>query len=193
MDIGVTGSGKRSGTALAKREEKMSPEQHALKARIFAHALLELARNRIPYDFFVSKAIWGLSLYLETGEFRQENFNRYARLSVAAKQLHSRTSIGEWKRTVRFEHCMPLRAIWQGLLDCGPELDLQKLLGIIGAYPPIIITREEDDRIDKKWKASGAPEDRYEGIALTCELKSDRYVENARRIMSLPQSLASAG
>jgi hypothetical protein len=56
----------------------------------------------------------------------------------------------------------------------GRPLSIDDAAIIIAEYPPVLITREENDRINERgFKKTGAPADRYEDIEIsTFELRS---------------------
>jgi hypothetical protein len=137
------------------------------KAKILLTALVELAKERIPYSFFVSKIIWGVSLYLECGDFKVANWKTYPRVSDAARKIRKDGLTG-WKTELRFEHARPLKQIYLLLQEYGPALTPERAAEIIAEYPPVLITKNEDDAINaKRLKSTGAPEERYAHIALS--------------------------
>lgn len=144
----------------------------ARKAKAILHALIEMAKDEeVPYDFFISKMIWAISLYLESGDYK-ENWKTRLRASDAAIKLRSESK--EWKSLVTFEHARTLFDTFGLLRTGGRPLSLDDAAKIIAEYPPVLITREENDRINEKgFKKSGAPEDRYKDIEIsTFELRS---------------------
>jgi hypothetical protein len=138
----------------------------AKKAKIFINALVELAKEQVPYSFFISKIIWGASLFLECGHFK-EKWKTYARASDAAKLIRQKGG-KNWKRSLTFEHSRPLKKIYGLLLDQGNDLTIEKAAEIISEYPPVILTREENKKINERGhKIEGAPEVRYAHVALS--------------------------
>jgi hypothetical protein len=138
----------------------------AKKAKIFTNALVELAKEQVPYSFFISKIIWGASLYLECGHFK-ENWNTYPRASDAANRI--RQAAGkDWRGELTFEHSQPLNQVYLLLQSQGPALTLEKAAEIIAEYPPVLITKEEDKMINANGhKTGGSPEERYLHIPLS--------------------------
>jgi hypothetical protein len=144
----------------------------ARKANAILRALLEIAQDqKVQYDFFISKMIWAVSLYLESGDYK-ENWKTRLRASDAAIKLRSESK--EWKSLVTFEHARTLFDTFGLLRIDGRPLSLDDAAKIIAEYPPVLITREENDRINERgFKKSGAPEDRYKDIEIsTFELRS---------------------
>ena len=127
--------------------------------------------QEVPYDFFVSKMIWGVSLYLESGDYK-ENWKTRLRASDAAIKLRGESK--EWESLVTFEHTRTLFDTFSMLRSGGRVLTLDEAASIIAEYPPVLITREENDRINKGgFKKSGEPEVRYRDIEIsTFELRS---------------------
>lgn len=135
----------------------------AKKAKIFMSTLVDLAKEGIPNSFFISKIIWGVSLYLECGHFK-ENWKTYARASDAANLIRQRGG-KHWRRGLTFEHSRPLKKIYNLLLDQNAHLTVEKAAEIISEYPPVIITREENNEMNAKgYKTEGSPEQRYAHI-----------------------------
>jgi hypothetical protein len=81
----------------------------------------------------------------------------------------------DWKRNVTFEHARPLGVMYQMLLDERATLTLERAAFIIGEYPPVLITTEEELRMAKLgFKGDGAPEQRYAEIPISgFSLRSD--------------------
>jgi hypothetical protein len=146
----------------------------AKKARILINALVDCAKAGIKSSFFIRKMLWGISLYLECGSFQKENWRTYHRASDAAKQVRA-SGDKNWKRNVTFEHARPLGKMYQMLLDERETLTLERAAFIIGEYPPVLITTEEELRMAKLgFKSEGAPEQRYGEIPISgFRLRSD--------------------
>jgi hypothetical protein len=145
----------------------------ARKAKAILLALIEMAKDKeTPYDFFISKMIWAVSLYLESGDYK-ENWKTRLRASDAAIKLRKESK--DWKSLVTFEHARTLFDTF-GLLrrNDGTAIGLDEAADIIAEYPPVLITKEENDEITKRgFKKSGAPEDRYKHIVIsTFELRA---------------------
>jgi hypothetical protein len=69
------------------------------------------------------------------------------------------------KRNITFEHARPLNVMYQMLLDERATLTLDRVAFIIGEYPPVLVTIEENDRMSKLgFCGEGAPELRYAEI-----------------------------
>jgi hypothetical protein len=135
---------------------------HGIKARILVEALCELVKAGIPYSFYVSKMLWGVSLYLQCGDF-VERWQTYPRISDAARKVREARQT-DWRKQVTFEHAQPLNQIYRLLLSEGSSITSEKAVEIIGAYPPILITRAENIALNKRHKTDGAPEQRYREI-----------------------------
>jgi hypothetical protein len=146
----------------------------AKKARILINALIDCAKAGIKSSFSITQMLRGIALYLECGSFQKENWRTYQRASDAAKQV--RASGGEnWKGKVTFEHARPLGKMYRMLLDERGTLTLERAAFIIGEYPPVLITMEEELRMAKLgFKHDGAPEQRYAEIPISgFSLRSD--------------------
>ena len=146
----------------------------AKKARILINALVDCAKAGIKSSFPINKMLWGISLYLESGSFKKENWRTYHRASDAAKQVLA-SGDKNWKRNVTFEHVRPLGKIYQMFLDERETLTLDRAAFIIGEYPPVLITMEEELRQTKLgFKHGGDPEQRYREIPISgFSLRSD--------------------
>jgi len=146
----------------------------AKKARILINALIDCARAGVRSSFSIKEMICGVSLYLECGKFNRENWRTYHRLSDAAKQIRD-AGDKDWKRHVTFEHARPINVMYQMLLDERATLTLDRAAVIIGEYPPILITMEEELRMSKLgFKVEGTPEQRYREIPISgFSLRSD--------------------
>jgi hypothetical protein len=134
-----------------------------VKARILVDAICELVKAGVPYSFYVSKILWGVSLYLQSGSF-VERWQSYPRVSDAARKIRD-TRSKDWRKQVTFEHVQPLNQVYALLLKEGQLIAPAKAVQIIGTYPPILITREEDAGLTKNGhKSSGDPEERYRNV-----------------------------
>ena len=146
----------------------------AKKARILISALVDCAKAGVKPSFVTTQMLRGLCLYLECGTFTKENWRTYERASDAAKLV--REAAGEnWKRNVTFEHARPLGVMYQMLLDERATLTLERAAFIIGEYPPVLVTIEEEVRQTKLgFKHGGDPEQRYREIPISgFSLRSD--------------------
>jgi len=58
--------------------------------------------------------------------------------------------------------------MYRMMLDERATLTLERATVIIGEYPPVLITKEEERRMAARgFQESGVPEERYQGIAMT--------------------------
>jgi hypothetical protein len=146
----------------------------AKKARILINALVDCAKAGMKSSSVTKKMLWGISLYLECGSFTKENWRTYQRASDAAKQVRA-SGDKDWKRKVTFEHARPLGVMYQMLLDERATLTLERAALIIGEFPPVLVTMEEELRMTKLgFKHDGAPEQRYAEIPISgISLRSD--------------------
>jgi hypothetical protein len=137
------------------------------------NALVDCAKAGIKPSFSINKMLWGISLYLECGSFKRENWRTYHRASDAARQV--RASDKNWKKDVTFEHVRPLGKMYQMLLDERKTLTPERAAFIIGEFPPILITIEEERRMAQLgFKSEGTPEQRYGEIPISdFSLRSD--------------------
>ena len=138
------------------------------------NALVDCAKAGVKPSFVTTQMLRGICLYLECGTFTKENWRTYERASDAAKLV--REVAGEnWKRNVTFEHARPLGVMYQMLLNERATLTLERAAFIIGEYPPVLITMEEELRMTKLgFKHGGAPEARYAEIPISgFSLRSD--------------------
>jgi len=139
----------------------------AKKARILISALVDCAKAGVKPSFVTTQMLRGLCLYLECGTFTKENWRTYERASDAAKQV--REAAGEnWKRNVTFEHARPLNQMYRMLLDEKATLTVERAAFIIGEYPPVLVTTEEELRMSKRgFSHGGVPEERYAEIPIS--------------------------
>jgi hypothetical protein len=146
----------------------------AKKARILTNALIDCAKAGIKPSFAINKMLWAISLYFECGSFSRENWQTYHRVSDAAKQVRA-SGDKKWKKDVTFEHVRPLSKMYRMLLDERETLTLERAAVIIGEYPPILITMEEELRMAKLgFKVEGTPEQRYREVPISgFSLRSD--------------------
>lgn len=146
----------------------------ARKARILIRALIDCAKAGIKPSFSTTQMLRGLSLYLECGTFSNKSWRLYHRASDAAKLIVAAGEKG-WKSKVTFEHVRPLSKMYQMFLDERKTLTLDRAAFIIGEYPPILITVEEEHRMAKLgFSVAGTPEQRYAGIRFSgFSLRSD--------------------
>ena len=75
----------------------------ANKARILINAMIDCAKAGVKSSFVIKKMLWGISLYLECGNFTKENWRTYRRARDAAKQVRT-SGDKDWKGNVTFEH-----------------------------------------------------------------------------------------
>src|SRR5258708_16835722 len=146
----------------------------AKKARILTNALVDCAKAGVKSSAVTKKMLWGISLYLECGSFTKENWRTYQRASDAAKQVRA-SGDENWKSKVTFEHARPLGKMYQMLLDERETLTLERAAFLIGEYPPVLITTEEELRMAKRgFKGDGVPEQRYAEMPISgFSLRSD--------------------
>jgi hypothetical protein len=139
----------------------------AKKARILINALVDCAKAGIKPSFVINKMLWGISLYLECGRFQRENWRTYQRVSDAARRIRE-SDDKDWKRKVTFEHVRPLSKMYQMFLDERETLTLERAAFIIGEYPPVLITMEEElGMAALGFKTEGTPEQRYSKIPIS--------------------------
>ncbi|WP_223971857.1 hypothetical protein [Bradyrhizobium sp. RD5-C2] len=139
---------------------------NAVKASIFVDAIVALVRARIPYSFYVSKILWGLSLFLQTGSFR-ECWHDYPRISDEAKRIRELRR-PEWRKQLTFEHARPLSQMYEMLFSLGSSVTRDAVVKIVGEYPPVLITRSENDDLNARgFKVLGMPQERYENIPIS--------------------------
>jgi hypothetical protein len=153
----------------------------AKKARILINALMDCARAGVRSSFSIKEMICGVSLYLECGKFTRENWRLWHRLSDAAKLIRD-SGDKDWKRHCTFEHARPINVMYRMMLDERATLTLERAAIIIGEYPPVLITVEEEMRMAKLgFMHDGVPEKRYAHIPISgFSLRSD--VAAARKI-----------
>ncbi len=146
----------------------------AKKARILINALVDCAKAGIKPSFVTNQMLRGICLYLECGSFSKENWQTYLRASDAARQVRA-SGDKDWKRNVTFEHARPLNVMYRMLLDERATLTLERAALIIGEYPPVLVTMEEELRMTKLgFKHGGEPEQRYAEIPFSgFSLRSD--------------------
>ena len=139
----------------------------AKKARILINALMDCARAGVRSSFSIKEMICGVSLYLECGKFTRENWRTYHRVSDAAKKIRD-AGDKDWKRHVTFEHARPINVMYKMLLEERATLTLERAAVIIGEYPPVLITVEEELRMAKLGFAhDGVPEQRYAHVPIS--------------------------
>jgi hypothetical protein len=162
---------------------------NAKKARILINALVDCAKAGIKPSFAINQMLRGISLYLECGHFMRENWRTYHRVSEAAKVIRD-SGDKDWKRHVTFEHVRPLNNMYKMLLDERASLTVDRAAIIIGEYPPILITMEEELKMSKLgFKHGGEPEKRYAHVPISgFGLKSDgtAHKSGARKKPSKP-------
>jgi hypothetical protein len=65
--------------------------------------MIDCAKAEVKSSFVIKKMLWGISLYLECGNFTKENWRTYRRARDAAKQVRT-SGDKDWKGNVTFEH-----------------------------------------------------------------------------------------
>jgi hypothetical protein len=139
----------------------------AKKARILINALVDCAKAGIKPSFVTNQMLCGISLYLECGRFHRENWRTYERVSDAARRVRE-SDDKNWKGKVTFEHVRPISVMYQMFLDERETLTLDRAALIVGEYPPVLITIEEELRQTKLgFKHGGEPEQRYREIPIS--------------------------
>jgi len=146
----------------------------AKKARILINALIDCAKAGIKPSPVTKRMLLGISAYLECGSFTKENWKTYHRVSDAARQVRE-SGDKDWKRRVTFEHARPLNVMYRMLRDERATLTLERAAFIIGEYPPVLVTTEEELRMAKLgFMHDGVPEQRYAEIPISgFSLRSD--------------------
>src|SRR5262249_54424575 len=72
------------------------------------------------------------------------------------------------KRHCTFEHARPINVMYRMMLDERATLTLERAAIIIGEYPPVLITVEEEMRMAKLgFMHDGVPEERYAHIPIS--------------------------
>ncbi|QWG10935.1 hypothetical protein KMZ29_14195 [Bradyrhizobium sediminis] len=162
------------GTVRAMRHSIHHTSLDAKKARILINALVDCAKAGIKPSFSTTQMLRGLSFYLECGSFHNKSWRTYHRASEAAKLVIA-SGDKNWKSRVTFEHVRPLSKMYQMFLDERATLTLERAAFIIGEYPPVLITMEEELRMAKLgFSAEGTPEQRYAEIPFSgFSLRSD--------------------
>jgi hypothetical protein len=157
----------------------------AKKARILINALIDCAKAGIKPSGVTKKMLSGISLYMECGSFTKENWKTYHRVSDAAERVRASGDEG-WKRNLTFEHARPLGVMYQMLLDERATLTLDRAAAIIGEYPPVLITMDEELRQTKLgFKHGGDPERRYREIPISgFSLRSDGAMPKPKQAQS---------
>jgi hypothetical protein len=139
----------------------------AKKARILINALIDCAQAGVRPSFSINEMICGVSLYLECGKFTRQNWRTYHRLSDAARPIRDAAD-KDWRKRLTFEHARPLNVMYRMLRDEKATLTLERAAIIIGEYPPVLVTVEEEMRMAKLGFAhDGAPEERYAHIPIS--------------------------
>jgi hypothetical protein len=139
----------------------------AEKARILVKALIECVKAEVKPSFVTNQMLWGISLYLECGKFKKENRRSYSRVSDAARRIID-AGDKDWKRKVTFEHVRPLSKMYQMMSEERKVLTPERAAYIIGEYPPILITLEEETEMAARgFKTEGKPHQRYAKISIT--------------------------
>jgi hypothetical protein len=151
---------------------------HIEKARIYLEFLNRLAEASIPYSFGISKILWELSLFLPSGSYI-ENWKTYRRASVAAEEVRARVSAtSELKKLLRFEHPLPLNVVYSRILSSHGVLSPQQVARLICEFPPVLVTRGEDEEITRrKLRSSGDPFERYKNIPLPFNLRGNCVID----------------
>jgi hypothetical protein len=162
----------------------------ATKARILIRTLIECAKAEVKPSFVTSQILWGVSLYLECGKFSRENRRTYSRISDAARRVVE-SGDKNWKRKVTFEHVRPLTKMYQMLFEERKVLTLERAAFIIGEYPPILITLEEDFEITARgFQVEGRPHQRYAKIPITgFTLRAEGVLDNGRPKVAAEETL----
>jgi hypothetical protein len=102
-----------------------------------------------------------------SGRFNRENWRTYHRLSDAAKRTRDAGDT-DWKRRLTFEHARSINVMYQMLRDEKATLTLVWAATIIGEYPPVLVTAEEEMRMAKLgFMHGGVPEERYAHIPIS--------------------------
>jgi hypothetical protein len=151
----------------------------AKKARALLTCVVELAEmDADVWCFFTKKVIWGLSLYLELGNFRVANWLTYPRISDAARTFRDARKPGsKWTDKVTFDHVrtlhdmeVMLKSATRSVKSQDRALKIEKAAEIIGEYPPMLITEDQDRGMRERkpsFKWTGVPEERYLEIPFT--------------------------
>jgi hypothetical protein len=146
----------------------------AKKARILINALVDFAKANARSIYPLKDMLCGVSLYLEKGNFIRENWRTWHRVSDAAKVFRDSGDY-YWKRHVTFEHARPINVMYKMMLAEKATLTLERAAIIIGEYPPVLVTMEEDRVMAKLgFQHDGAPEQRYAHVPISgFSLRSD--------------------
>jgi hypothetical protein len=177
---------------IAKRIARLKRDDvESRAAATMLRALIEIAGHGARYTFFVSKMIWGVSLFMECGDWN-EDWKTYPRISKAAGVIRSRAKENRWKHPeafvaekrmpipgskrpkiktwdhdLTFDHARTISDAYRMMTGRKSALTFDEAAFIVAEYPPVIITTTENAKIDNRgFKKTGQPERRYEGISL---------------------------
>jgi hypothetical protein len=158
-------------------------------AATMLRSVVEISGHGARYTFFISKMIWGVSLFMECGDWN-ENWKTYPRVSRAAGIIRTRARGNGWKHAeviaangmpsldpdakprawdhdLTFDHARTISDCYRMMVERRAGLTFQEAAFIIAEYPPVIITTAENASMTKRgFKNTGEPERRYDGILL---------------------------
>jgi hypothetical protein len=160
--------------AIVARCQELGIDQHGLASiRNFIRAALfhvELpgtlpADKHLAYNTGIRHATNRITCRGRHGSSRGESrlLSRGAielRVSIAAdSEIERSRKIRRWMSLVTEEHQDPAMAIQEWIEKESPTVDdvVQRLL----THPPVIVTREEDKRIPRRFRKGGTPVERY--------------------------------
>lgn len=108
---------------------------------------------------------WSVCRHLSEGALLlRETIRADAYLSV-------RDKIHRWKQSVTFEHQEPVKVI-EDKIDEGALKTVDDIILRLLLFPPVVITRREEQLIAPHYRKSGAPEDRYAGTGIVIQLNA---------------------
>ena len=137
-------------------------------------AIVELAHIEGDAScFFTKKILWGLGLYLELGSFKEANWRTYKRISDEARIIRNNLKPGKdalkkFSSKLTFEHVRTFHDMVNMLNQKGRDLTIEGAAEIIGEYPAMLITTNENKAMeDRGFKYTGLPEERYAHISFS--------------------------
>ncbi len=164
-----------------------SIEEERALAEEAARYLSRLGKRGVAYNGSgIGKTYWDLGLFLETGKHSVSsssgpNFHKWHRKSDSAAARLRELPLADWTKEVTWEHCRSLQNMSKLVRE--EQATPQRLLEIVGEYPPVVILKTENP---KREFDDLPPVERYRAAGITYanfgDLKSDRWKEQAKHL-----------
>jgi hypothetical protein len=132
-------------------------------------AIVSMVKARVRYSSRVSRIMRTITEALSFEEYCNSTAGklRNPRMSRGAEQLMARYNASEFVKRTILEHHEPLKNLYASLCAVGSGLDRDKAKAILGEYPLVTVSKDEDRRLrELKPDRPRTPAQRYKDAGI---------------------------